>query len=108
VHAGWVSNAPPPLQQATEASLILNLQVHSESVKFIASIIHFIELKNAAMELLSNLQLFIYYDAHALICCRKECQSALSIADSRVITHLRDKHHVQEDARKELAKALPY
>ena len=58
------------------------------------------------MELLSNVQLFIDYNAHALICCRKECQSALSIADSRVTAHLRDKHHIPEDARKGLTKAL--
>jgi hypothetical protein len=58
------------------------------------------------MELLRNLQLFIDYEAHAVICCRQECQSALSNAGSRVTTHLRDKHHVPEDARKGLTKIL--
>jgi hypothetical protein len=59
-----------------------------------------------AMELLNSLQLFIDYDAHAVICCRQECQSALSIAGSRVTTHLLDKHHVPEDARKGPTKVL--
>jgi hypothetical protein len=58
------------------------------------------------MELLTDLQLFIDYEAHAVICCRKECQSALSIAGSHVTTHLREKHHVPEDARKGLTKIL--
>ncbi|KAH7199225.1 hypothetical protein BKA60DRAFT_430884, partial [Fusarium oxysporum] len=56
--------------------------------------------------LLRNLQLFIDYEAHAVICCRKECQYALSIAGSHVTTHLREKHHVPEDARKGLTKIL--
>ncbi|KAH6871972.1 hypothetical protein B0T10DRAFT_375791, partial [Thelonectria olida] len=60
----------------------------------------------AAMDILANLQLYIDYHAHALIYCRDECQCALSIVCSRVRTHLRDKHHVPEHARRCLTKVL--
>lgn len=60
----------------------------------------------ATGDLLTNLRLYIGYDAHALICFRDQCQCALSIAGSRVTTHLRDKHHVPEDARRGLTKTL--
>ncbi|KAH7231637.1 uncharacterized protein BKA55DRAFT_680099 [Fusarium redolens] len=40
-------------------------------------LIRFVVLKNPDMELLRNLKLFIDYEAHAVICCRQECQSAL-------------------------------
>ncbi|KAH7191394.1 hypothetical protein BKA60DRAFT_427641, partial [Fusarium oxysporum] len=63
-------------------------------------------VESMAMELLNSLQLFTDYNAPAVICCRRECQSVLSIAGPRVITHLRDKHHIPEDARKGLTKIL--
>ncbi|KJZ69835.1 hypothetical protein HIM_10763 [Hirsutella minnesotensis 3608] len=48
--------------------------------------------------------------ANLLICAHKECQHALSVRESRVTTHLRDKHGIPDEARKGLTsflKALP-
>lgn len=58
------------------------------------------------MNLLDELYLYVDYEAHALICCREGCRCALSIAGSRVTTHLCNTHHVPAGVRKGLIKLV--
>lgn len=57
-------------------------------------------------EHLTALGLWVEPDVRTLICCRNECKSAISVNDSRPTTHLRDKHKVPLEARKDRTKYL--
>jgi hypothetical protein len=55
---------------------------------------------------LAHVQLYTDANEQLLICCRSECQYALSTALSQVTSHLRDKHNVPDDLRKGLTQIV--
>lgn len=55
---------------------------------------------------LTDLGLYVDHKTHALICFRPECECALFVDNSRVTSHLRDKHKIPEEARKGVTKFL--
>lgn len=57
-------------------------------------------------EYLTKLGLHVDLEAHVLICFQDECGYTLSIKDSRVTTHLRDKHNIPDNERKGLTRFL--
>lgn len=58
--------------------------------------------------LLGRFQLIVDPSAQILICCRADCCFALSPIASQVSDHLRDKHHVPSEERREVTRFLRY
>lgn len=56
--------------------------------------------------ILSHMDLYLDRDRHLLICSRPECGFALSVRSSQITAHLRDKHDVPVNVRRDLTRYL--